>query len=175
MRSEPRPQARPLEDLDVDGSDERVLLVAGVFPGRLGQLPDQRIEEVGEPIDVGLGQGDRKGVGGDEPPNPHPAVEVHLPSQSTPDLDWLEIASEGLGQRSFHEALEPVLELLESHGLGHPTGSTQRTGPRRPYFSWSRGGRNSRGRGVCHLDRRHPAGPSSAGSRSSRRSARPPR
>ena len=75
----------------------------------------------------GLARVTAERVRGDQPANSDPPVEVHLPCQSAADLDRLEVASEGLGQRSFHKTLESVLELLESHGLRHPTGRTPNT------------------------------------------------
>ena len=67
-----------------------------------------------------------KTLGAMRPAHAHPAVQVHLARQPPPDLYRLEVASERLGQRTLHQTLEALLELLESHG------SPQTTGPRRP-------------------------------------------
>ena len=53
----------------------------------------------------------------------HPAVEVHFSSHLPADLDRLEVALEGFRQRTLHQSLEAVLELLESHGSPNPTGT----------------------------------------------------
>jgi hypothetical protein len=43
-------------------------------------------------------------------------MDVHFPGEATADLDWLQPATERLGEGALDEALEPSLELLESHG-----------------------------------------------------------
>ena len=118
----------PLEDLHLDRADEGVALDLGVLAGGVGELPRERVDEIGEPVDVGGGEGHGEGVGRDEAPHPHPPVQIHLAGQPAADLDRLEAASKWLGQRTLHQTLEALLKLLESHGLRQITGRAPRTG-----------------------------------------------
>ena len=108
------------------GPTNEVALDLGVLPGGVGELPGEGVDEIGETVDVGRGQGHREGIGRDEAPHAHPAVQVHLARQPPADLYRLEVASERLGQRTLHQTLEALLELLESHG------PRQTNGPVRP-------------------------------------------
>ena len=56
-----------------------------MLTGCVGQVPDQGIGEGGELLGIARGQGDVEVVGGDRPPDPDGAVEVHLPSQPPAD------------------------------------------------------------------------------------------
>ena len=58
----------------------------------------------------------REVVGGEGASGGHGALEVHFPGEAAADLDWLQPATERLGEGALDEALEPSLELLESHG-----------------------------------------------------------
>ena len=62
----------------------------------------------------------------DKAPDAHPAMKIHLAGKPPADLDWLEVVAERLGQRTLHQTLEALLELLESHG------PPQTNGPNRP-------------------------------------------
>ena len=104
------------------GPDEGVALDLGVLAGGVGELAGERIDEIGEPADVGGREGHGKGIGRDEAPHTHPPVQVHLAGQPAADLDRLEVASKRLGQRTLHQTLEALLKLLESHGLQEITG-----------------------------------------------------
>ena len=58
---------------------------------------------------------DDEGVGRDEAMDAQPTLEVHLPGQPATDLDRMELAPKGLGERAVDHALEAPFELLESH------------------------------------------------------------
>ncbi len=83
-------------------------------------------------LDVGRCQGHDEGIGRDEASHAHPPVQVHLTCEPPPDLDRLEVASKRLGQRTLHQTLEALLELLESHG------PAQTNGPVRPIQAYCR-------------------------------------
>ena len=89
-----------------------------MFTGRVDELVSKDVDEATEALEVLATEQHGELIRYEDAVHADRAMEVHLPRQATTQLDWLEFAAESFRERALDQTLEPVLELLESHGEG---------------------------------------------------------
>src|SRR5690606_33885301 len=122
-----RAGAEPLVggELDLDGAEEAVALVAGVLAGSVGQLAAQVVLDLGEPLVVGGADAHLERVGRHRaPPDVDRSVVVHLAREAAADLDRAQAAAEHPGEGALDQVLELALEALQAHGGKRYPGGT---------------------------------------------------
>ena len=102
--------------VDPNRPHESVDLVPGVLACRLAQLEDERLLHLGEALVVARAEPDREVVGDDDATaDVDGAAGVHLPRETTADLDGTQTAAEHAGEGPLHHVLETALETPQSH------------------------------------------------------------
>ena len=107
-----------LDELDLDRTEERVALVAGVLTRGVAQLAQQGVVDLGEVLVVLLAQRDGEVVRDDRAASHvDRTVVVHLPDEPPAELDGPQAATETPARKApFDHALETALEPRQTHG-----------------------------------------------------------